>query len=172
MKDLFGDCPWSRKGRKKMAEHLVNDLVKITDLKINIDDRGILSELVRSDWEHVGVPIKQIYLVGNTSKAVRAFHKHEKLIDFFIIVNGSAKFVFYIERSGIKFIQVVNICSMKLQMITVPVGIFHGWSGDIGTLLISAANNLYMGENRKDPIDEVRVPWDTLGKDIWEVQNK
>jgi dTDP-4-dehydrorhamnose 3,5-epimerase-like enzyme len=155
-----------------MIERQVTDLVQITDLKINVDDRGILSELVRSDWEKVGVPIKQIYLVANTTRAVRAFHKHKELVDFFIIVNGTAKFVFFKKTVENTLIQVVNVTSMRLQMITVPTGVFHGWKADAGTILISAANNLYMGENRKDPVDEERIPWDTLGTDVWEVHNK
>jgi dTDP-4-dehydrorhamnose 3,5-epimerase-like enzyme len=61
--------------------------VLVKDLIQNVDDRGILYETCRVDWEEyketMGIEtIQQVYTVINETDAIRAFHKHEYLIDF------------------------------------------------------------------------------------------
>jgi dTDP-4-dehydrorhamnose 3,5-epimerase len=150
----------------------------VRDLQLNIDDRGILVELMRDDWsdEYFNeIKLKQIYLVANKTLAIRAFHKHEKLVDYFCIVQGNAKFIFVDDRKDRETygtMQVINVTDQRLQLLTVPTGVFHGWKADIGTILISGASTLYKGEGKLGPLDEVRVPWDTYGVGIWETQYK
>jgi dTDP-4-dehydrorhamnose 3,5-epimerase-like enzyme len=150
----------------------------VRDLQVNVDDRGVLVELMRDDWsdEYLNeIKLKQIYLVANKTLAVRAFHKHDRLVDYFCIIQGSAKFIFVDDRldhETFENMQIVNVTDQRLQLITVPTGIFHGWKADIGTILISGASTLYKGEGKLSPIDEVRIPWDTYGAGIWETQNK
>jgi len=150
----------------------------VRDLQLNIDDRGILVELMRDDWsdEYFNeIKLKQIYLVANKTLAIRAFHKHEKLVDYFCIVQGNAKFIFVDDRKDRETygtMQVINVTDQRLQLLTVPTGVFHGWKADIGTILISGASTLYKGEGKLGSLDEVRVPWDTYGVGIWETQYK
>jgi len=150
----------------------------VRDLQVNVDDRGVLVELMREDWEDEffnKVVLKQIYLVANKQKAVRAFHKHEKLVDYFCIIQGNAKFIFIDDRQDKETYgntKIVNVTDQRLQVITVPVGVYHGWKADIGTILISGASELYKGVDKKDVLDEERIAWDILGVGIWEVQNK
>lgn len=149
----------------------------IRDLQVNVDDRGVLIELMRDDWIDDfchQISLKQIYLVANKTKAIRAFHKHEKLVDYFCIIQGNAKFIFYDDRTDSPThtcMQIVNVTDQRLQLITVPTGVFHGWKADIGTILISGASTLYKGIDKKDVLDEVRIPWDTYGVGIWETKN-
>ncbi len=151
--------------------------VKVVDLAINVDDRGILSEIFRTDWTEVdsALPknskIHQVYLVENTTSAVRAYHKHSFLIDFFIIVKGSAKFNLVDDRKGsptYDLMKTINVTDKKLQMIVVPTGVYHGWKADKGTILVSVANRLYKGVDHQGPLDETRISWDTYGRDVWE----
>lgn len=150
----------------------------VRDLQVNVDDRGILIELMRDDWsdEYLNeIKLKQIYLVANKTLAIRAFHKHDRLVDYFCIIQGSAKFIFVDDRASMgsfENMQTVNVTDQRLQLITVPTGVFHGWKADIGTILISGASTLYKGEGKLSPIDEARIPWDTYGAGIWETQNK
>jgi dTDP-4-dehydrorhamnose 3,5-epimerase-like enzyme len=153
----------------------------VRDLLVNVDDRGVLVELMRNDWPEnmVGlsnyITLKQIYLVANKTLAIRAFHKHGRLVDYFCIIQGNAKFIFVDDRTNsetFENMQIVNVTDQRLQLITVPTGVFHGWKADIGTILISGANQLYMGIDKKGELDEVRIPWDTYGVGIWETFNK
>jgi len=154
------------------------DGIHVRDLHVNVDDRGILVELMRDDWcdEYFNkISLKQIYLVANKTKAVRAFHKHDRLVDYFCIIQGNGKFVFVDDRPDSKTfenMEIINVTDQRLQLITVPTGVFHGWKADIGTILISGASTLYKGENKAFGLDEFRIPWDTYGAGVWETQNK
>ena len=144
------------------------------------DDRGYLSEICRRDWDEVSSLVKnfqQVYLVGNWEKGtIRAYHKHKELVDFFIIVNGVARFVGFDDRpdsATFGYLNTIIASARNLKMITVPAGVYHGWQSlEENTILVSVANNLYMGENRTEWLDEHRIPYDTFGKHMWEVEYK
>jgi dTDP-4-dehydrorhamnose 3,5-epimerase len=160
----------------------IHDLI-VRDLVVNVDDRGTLVEVLRTDWCEVdkilrmnsGGAVNQVYVIQNHDNSIRAFHKHQRLIDFFILVQGVAKFIFYDDRKDSPTQgtgQIVNVCDKKLQMITVPTGVFHGWRGSKGSILVSVANSLYMGVEKRGPLDEVRIPWNEFGTEIWETKFK
>jgi len=68
----------------------------LKDLITHADDRGLLTECCRVDWEEVVTDIRQVYTVRNHSKGIiRAFHCHDELIDYFNIVQGTAKFILF-----------------------------------------------------------------------------
>jgi len=75
--------------------------VELIPLKTNVDDRGyliVLASVGRPDAFNVPV-IREVYFVGNFGKGViRAFHKHEKLVYYFFIGHGAAKFVLVDDR--------------------------------------------------------------------------
>lgn len=161
--------------------------IEVIDLKVNVDDRGILYELFRIDFFEVIDAmcksghsnkvdwIKQVYLVQNHEESIRAFHRHQKLIDFFCVVRGVAKFIFMKEsdkKEATYNYQVVNVCDKKPQLIIVPVGIYHGWKGSKDCIMVSVASELYKGPGQKSELDEERISWDTLGKEIWETEFK
>ena len=138
-------------------------LASIRDLKVNKDDRGYLFEAVREDW---GIDLKQVYIIEDPApNTIRALHKHEKLIDYFCIVKGSAKFVFAKDDEA----ESVVLSEKCPQMITVPAGVYHGWKSlEPNTILVSVASELYNYENP----DEERIPWDSFGEKVWEQVKK
>ena len=146
-------------------------LVEVTDLTTHVDDRGNLTELLRTDDDDFTV-FGQVYMVKSRSKGtIRAFHKHEEMWDWFTIIKGSAKFRFYDDG---KDSQEVILTGDKLQRIAVPPGIYHGWMAlEDDTILMSTGSELYMGENHDGELDEERIPWDSFdGAEQWEVKNK
>lgn len=84
--------------------------LKLVDCPYFIDDRGFLMEILRStdgdpvpgdDFGHAQAEvIRQVYLVINPTPTVRAFHKHDVLVDYFCVVQGSAIFAFADDRDG------------------------------------------------------------------------
>ena len=164
------------------------DGVEVRDLEVNFDDRGVLFEALRTDWNEISYAlncdqnkghkhINQVYVVMNTCDAIRAYHKHDKLIDFFTILNNSAKFVLIDDRKEsptFQKYQVVNMVGMKPQVLVVPAGVYHGWKAPTGTILLSSANQLYKGVGKVQPIDEERISHDILKSwvDVWSVQFK
>ena len=152
------------------------DGVKVIDLKTYEDDRGYLIEIARhvDDPEPRGVVHKfgQVYLVGDPVRGlIRAFHKHEKLWDWFFISHGSAKFVFKDDRpksSTYGNLQTVIASARNPRLLVVPPGVFHGWmSLEDDTQMVSTASHIY---NRTQP-DETRVPPDAFG-DVWTVKGR
>jgi len=154
---------------------MINGL-KVIHLTVYQDDRGYLVELARrvQEAEPHGVVHKfgQVYLVGNPTRGtIRAFHKHEKLWDWFFISHGSAKFVFRDDRTGSSTLgemMTVITGERKPCLIAIPPGVYHGWmSLEDDTQMISIASEPY---NRKEP-DEVRISPDSFG-DLWTVQGR
>ncbi|MBI2589454.1 dTDP-4-dehydrorhamnose 3,5-epimerase family protein [Candidatus Berkelbacteria bacterium] len=147
------------------------DDVKVVDLTMHLDDRGYLYEIIHRTDPYIA-KFGQVYLVGNMTRGtIRAFHKHEKLWDYFCIVHGSAKFALVDDRpdsSTYGNIRTIVLNSKKPQMIVVPPGVHHGWMGlEDDTILVSVGSEVY----NKDNPDEERVPFDSFGYD-WSVKFK
>ena len=143
--------------------------LEVVSLDVHFDERGYLFEIIHDyDMPKFG----QVYAVGNPAKgAIRAFHKHEVLWDYFCIVKGSAKFVFVDDREDSEtYKEKVEIVGSEKspKMFIVPPGVYHGWmSLEDNTLMISVASEVY---NKEKP-DEVRVSPDTYG-DVWTIKGK
>jgi dTDP-4-dehydrorhamnose 3,5-epimerase-like enzyme len=183
--------------------------LKLVDCPHFIDDRGFLMEILRS-WDMPYVPgddfghaqaavIRQVYLVSNPMPTVRAFHKHDDLVDYFCIVQGSAIFGFADDRAGeVEWLQQVGyedaisaywkdrddvpglpgvqriVCSArKPQTIVVPTGVYHGWASlEPNTIMVSMGSTRYNTEDH----DEYRIPPNSLdgafGGSPWKVESK
>jgi len=148
--------------------------VVVRSLNVHHDDRGYLMEILRDD-SPTFTRFGQVYLVGDVVRGtVRAFHRHNELVDWFFISHGTAKFVLVDGRddSPTKFkYQVIVIGDRKPACITVPPGVWHGWMAlSDDTQLVSVASKSH------DPnkLDEERVPPEFFNymKRFWEVDFK
>ena len=141
--------------------------LNVKDLTVHLDDRGSLFEVIH-DYDFIPQKFGQCYVIQNWEKGtVRAFHMHKKLWDYFTIVSGTAKFWFIDSASEEK--QQIILTEGTPKVIVVPPHVYHGWQSlSHKTILLSIASEVY----NKDNPDEVRIPWDTFGKELWEVQYK
>lgn len=166
------------------------DIVTVTDLKVHLDDRGYLFEVVHG-FELPQITLSsgifpmfgQVYVVGDPVRGtIRAYHRHEKLWDYFCIVNGSAKFSFvkgtarksedYEGRPIIEEHEIVVLNAKTPKMIIVPPGIWHGWmSLEDNTILLSVASELY---NKDKPDEERCSPYEfeAWTGPVWKVTAK
>jgi len=169
----------------------------VYDLAVHIDDRGALYEILRCDSPHFleqGETWGQVYIVENPQAGtVRAFHRHQEMVDWYSIIRGSAKFVLfhrddilglgghnYVYRNtnmlndlrapslaGNYHTKTVVLTARKPQVLVCPRTVWHGWmSLEPNTMLLTVTNVPY---NREQP-DEERLPWDFLGEKLWGVQ--
>lgn len=146
----------------------------VTDLKVHVDDRGSLYEVVHDyDLSKFG----QQYIVTTRSKGtVRAYHRHKELWDWFTIVAGAAKFVIAdpdaISSDGLVDVRkcyTFVLDGMRPQVLTVPPGYWHGWQAlEDNTVLNSVASHTY---NHKQP-DEERIDPYSFGKSLWDIRFK
>lgn len=149
--------------------------VKLVPLTTHSDDRGHLLEIYRTDTDYhkeFGGTINQVYIVEDPVRGtIRAFHKHQKLWDFFFISHGSAKFALHDDREDSATYGETNtfvLGDKQRKMLVVPPGVYHGWmSLEDDTQLTSIASHTYNPENP----DEERVPYDSFGYD-WTIQYK
>ncbi len=145
--------------------------VECAPLKAHVDDRGYLIEIIRATDPYMK-KFGQVYLVGDPVRgAIRAFHKHNVLWDYFFISHGSAKLILMDDRPESPTYHHINIFVISQRnpaVLIVPPGVFHGWmSLEDDTQMISTATEVY---NREKP-DEVRISPDSFG-DLWTVKGK
>lgn len=139
------------------------ELVTVTPLLVNVDDRGILSELLRCDDDDFEAYGQHYCVVSFKAGTVRGLHRHHDLIDHFTIVRGSAKFRFFDDYGNS---QEVVATDKKLVRISCPEEIWHGWTSlEDDTILISTASVPYCGIGRKGPKDEERCRYDRFDAD-------
>ena len=136
--------------------------VKLVNLEARVDERGYLIEILRATDGYF-TKFGQVYLVGDATRGIiRAWHKHEKLWDWFFISHGSAKFALRDDRANSPTYGEMNtfiLGERNPSILVVPPGVYHGWmSLEDDTQLISTASEVY---NRDKP-DEVREPTESF----------
>lgn len=169
----------------------------VRDLAVHEDDRGELFECLHAyevaEDTSVKESLKMSYFVRTRAAGtVRAFHAHEKLWDYFCIVEGSAAFCFVDARQGkIKpgamnyddrmrsfrpdpgTTEKIVLSGRHPRLITVPPGIYHGWMAlEPNTILASFGTQYY----NRSCLDEHRVApcfFDQeFGKSPWSVEGR
>jgi len=146
--------------------------VKVKDLKVIPDERGLLMEMWRSDdsdFERFG----QTYVTMVYPGVVKAWHYHKKQTDHFVCVGGMAKVVLHDSREDSPTNGETNefvIGWQRQRMIIIPEGVYHGFTtvGAEPAYIVNIPTQLY---NYDDP-DEYRLPFDdaSIGYD-WSVKN-
>ncbi len=148
------------------------DGVRVRDLVVHADDRGMLMEMWRSDdpdFERFG----QCYVTMVYPGVVKAWHSHVKQTDHFVCVQGMAKVALHDDREGSPTRGETNtfvVGWQRQRLIIIPPQILHGFTavGDEPALIVNIPTEPY---DHDDP-DEQRRPWDdpAIGYD-WGVAN-
>lgn len=130
----------------------------VKPLKRYPDDRGIFTEIIRTDWGDVAIdPIAQANYSVSHPGVVRAWHRHERgQVDIFLCVKGSIKICAFDDASG-ELDEVIS-SGDSMQLVRVVGSYWHGFKvvGSAPAHLIYFVNRLY---DAKKP-DELRRPWD------------
>lgn len=135
--------------------------VRIKKLTPHADERGCLTEILRSDddmFERFG----QIYVSLNYSGVIRAWHYHKKQDDLWACVKGMIKAVLYDLREDSPTkgeVQEIFMGEQNPILLKIPVGVAHGYKtiGVEPSLLVNLPTDPY---NAAEP-DEFRMPYDT-----------
>jgi len=136
--------------------------VKVRPLKKNVDERGMLTEMMRTDWD-IFEKFTMIYFSKGYPGVIRAWHRHARgQVDYFVVVEGMMKVVLYDDRPGSKTKGEVNEFFMgedNMILLRVPGDCWHG-SKVISTkpaILINMPTMLFDYEKP----DEERLPYNT-----------
>ncbi|MCP4580792.1 MAG: dTDP-4-dehydrorhamnose 3,5-epimerase [candidate division Zixibacteria bacterium] len=141
-------------------------------LKVIADERGRLSEILRSDDE-IFNKFGQVYFTTAYSGVVKAWHYHKLQTDYFCTVRGMTKLVLYDPREKSTTYKLINEFIMgdhNPMLITIPPMIYHGFTtiSDHEAIMINIPTEPYNhqtpDEYRLDPYSN-DIPYDWSRKD-------
>jgi len=135
--------------------------VVIKQLKQYADERGWLTEILRSDWEHFQ-KFGQVYITAAYPQVVKAWHMHKKQTDNITCIKGMIKLVLYDDREKSKTENETNefiIGERNPILVKIPPEVWHGFKTvtEEYALVLNVPTELY---NYGKP-DEHRLPPDT-----------
>lgn len=139
------------------------DGVRVRRLVRHADERGSLTELLRSDWPEF-VRFGQAIVTVNLPGVIRAWHWHDRQTDVIVVIEGSAVLPLYDGRAGSPTRGAVEehvADGEHLFALFVPPGVYHGYKtlGTRPAVIVNFPSETY------DPAgpDEHRVPHDAPG---------
>lgn len=136
--------------------------VRLTPLKFHQSLDGEFAEIARFEG--------QTTLQWNHSilrpQVIKAFHVHQKQVDWWYALDPLFV-VLYDPRSGSSTQGVTQRLCLNRSLLEIPNRVWHGVFNPNyrDAHLFYAVNNFF---NAEDP-DEGRIPWDSLGSEVWDM---
>jgi dTDP-4-dehydrorhamnose 3,5-epimerase len=139
----------------------IQDVV-VKPLRKFVDERGWLCETYRHDGlEHEYHPAMS-YISLSRPGVTRGPHEHEHQADLFVFL-GPSNFKLVLWDNRPKSPSYANKMVMVIgedapTSVLVPKGVVHGYQnvGGKDGIVINSPNRLFMGVDKKEPIDEIR----------------
>ncbi len=136
--------------------------VVLKPLKRFTDTRGWLMELFRDDELEPAVRPRMAYVSETLPGVARGPHEHVDQTDYFAFV-GPGDFKLYLwdtrpDSPTYLRTTVVIVGQSNPMAAIVPPGVVHAYRnvGEISGWVFNAPNQLYAGEGRRQPVDEIR----------------
>lgn len=144
------------------------DGVKLKRLRVIPDERGRLSEILRSDDKEFFIKFGQVYITTAYPGVVKGWHYHKKQYDNFACIHGMMKVALYDAREGSPTKGEVNeffIGEHNPMLIQIPPGVMHGFKciSEYEAIVVNVPTEVYNYDNpdeyRVDPFDN-DIPYD------------
>src|SRR5713101_5188328 len=139
----------------------IADIV-IRDLRRFNDDRGWLSELFRLDELAPEFSPAMAYISSTRPGVTRGPHEHVDQADLFCFI-GPSNFKLRMwdnrpDSPTFRKVMTIVVGADNPTAVVVPKGVVHAHqnAGAVDGIVINCPNRLYMGEQRREPIDEIR----------------
>jgi dTDP-4-dehydrorhamnose 3,5-epimerase len=139
----------------------IKDII-VRDLRKFDDRRGWLIELFRDDELAAEFHPTMAYISSTLPGAARGPHEHLDQADLFCFLGPSNfKLSMWDNRSDsptFRMVMTLVVGADDPKVVIIPKGVVHAYQniGDVEGIVINCPNRLYMGENRHEPVDEVR----------------
>jgi dTDP-4-dehydrorhamnose 3,5-epimerase len=135
--------------------------VAVENLRVVPDERGRLTEILRSDsklFSNFG----QVYVTTTYTGVIKAWHMHRVQDDNVACITGMIKLVLYDGRDASSTrgeLMELFAGEHNPVLVHIPRGVVHGWKciSEKEAYVVNVPTELY---NYQDP-DEVRLPKDT-----------
>ena len=139
----------------------IKDVV-VYPLKKYVDERGWLAELFRHDELEAEFYPTMAYVSVTEPDVLRGPHEHEEQADLFCFI-GPSNFKIRLwdnreQSETFRNVMTLFVGADNPQAIIVPKGVVHGYRnvGSTPGVVINCPNQLFMGEKKSRPIDEIR----------------
>ena len=126
------------------------------------DERGWLAELFRHDELETEFYPAMSYISFTIPGVQRGPHEHVDQADLFCFL-GPSMFNIRLwdnreDSSTFRYMMSLDVGQDNPMAVIVPKGIVHGYKniGNVDGMVINCPNRLYMGEGKREPIDEIR----------------
>jgi dTDP-4-dehydrorhamnose 3,5-epimerase len=136
--------------------------VIVRDLRRFNDPRGWLSELFRQDDLPAEFFPVMAYISSTNPGVTRGPHEHVAQADFFCFL-GPSNFKLRLwdhrpDSPTFSKVMTLIVGADNPQAVIVPKNVVHAYQniGDIDGIVINCPNQLYMGDERREPVDEIR----------------
>jgi len=96
---------------------------------------GFVSEIARSAWPEIDLPIVQVHVTTTLPGRVRAWGLHRSSTDRLFVVHGLVSIVVFDGRDGSATCGTVNefrVSERNPALLVIPPNLYHGWK-NIGT---------------------------------------
>jgi dTDP-4-dehydrorhamnose 3,5-epimerase len=136
--------------------------VVVRDLRRFTDERGWLTELFRNDEVEKEFHPVMAYISATKSGVTRGPHEHTDQADLFAFIGPSDfKIRMWDLRPGSETrnnVMTLVVGESNPKSILVPAGVIHGYRnvGGKDGIVINCPNQLYMGLNKSEAVDEIR----------------
>jgi dTDP-4-dehydrorhamnose 3,5-epimerase len=133
----------------------------VTPFKKFHDQRGWLAEIFRRDELPEGLLPAMGYLSMTEPGVARGPHAHRHQTDLFAFFHGTLRVYLWDAREA----SPTYGCRMVFEagherplILSVPPGVVHAYRnvGDADAVTANFPNQLYAGEKRREPVDEIR----------------
>lgn len=153
------------------------DGVQIINLQMFVDDGGALAEIVRLDDQGNLLAIPEFKVRQSTFSqvlpgAIKAFHLHYNQEDVWFVLPGDRLLIGLFDarknsptyKNSMRFV----LGAGRAQLLYLPRGVAHGLANPYQ----ATANMIYFVNQcfNADEPDELRLPWNTLGEDFWDIR--
>jgi dTDP-4-dehydrorhamnose 3,5-epimerase len=150
-----------QKVSEKFIRGAIHDVVA-RDIRKLVDERGWLAELFRHDELAEEFYPTMSYISSTEPGVQRGPHEHVDQADLFCFT-GPANFKLRMwdnreDSPTYRHVMTLFVGADNPKVVLVPRGVVHAYRniGHITGMVINCPNRLYMGEGRRDPVDEIR----------------
>lgn len=139
----------------------IHDVV-VRDLHKYVDERGWLAEVFRHDEMDAQFHPVMVYISSTAPHVSRGPHEHTHQTDYFCFIGPSNfKLRMWDNRSESKTyrrVMTLFVGADDPKIVIIPPGIAHGYRniGGVDGVVINCPNRLFMGEGKREPVDEIR----------------
>ncbi|MBA3442671.1 MAG: dTDP-4-dehydrorhamnose 3,5-epimerase family protein [Pyrinomonadaceae bacterium] len=136
--------------------------VAVRDMRKFVDERGWLAEIFRHDEMAEEFHPQMVYISSTEPHTTRGPHEHREQADLFCFI-GPSNFKLRMwdnrpDSETYRHMMTFFVGIDNPKAVIIPKGVVHAYRnvGHVAGIIINCPNRLFMGEGRREEVDEIR----------------